>query len=206
MSTYAFNPDKSKAEVYNKTEMTEALREFFDQIYPVGTIYFSTDDTNPSERFGGTWERWGAGRVPVGVSAQDSNFNTVEKTGGASTVTLTASQIPAHTHTGPSHTHSTPNHTHTVTIGEAGAHNHSVNRWQQATSTSSGTRYLAQGTTSDGYATSVNGAHTHSATVPYGGGGTTGAAGTGNTGSTGGSGAHSNLQPYITCYMWKRTA
>lgn len=27
-----------------------------------------------------------------------------------------------------------------------------------------------------------------------------------NTTSTGGGGAHNNLQPYITCYMWKRTA
>lgn len=26
------------------------------------------------------------------------------------------------------------------------------------------------------------------------------------TGSAGGDGAHNNLQPYITCYMWKRTA
>ena len=28
----------------------------------------------------------------------------------------------------------------------------------------------------------------------------------GNTGSTGGGHPHNNLQPYITCYMWKRTA
>ena len=28
----------------------------------------------------------------------------------------------------------------------------------------------------------------------------------GNTGSTGGGQPHNNLQPYITCYMWKRTA
>lgn len=27
-----------------------------------------------------------------------------------------------------------------------------------------------------------------------------------NTSTTGGGGAHNNLQPYITCYMWKRTA
>ena len=30
--------------------------------------------------------------------------------------------------------------------------------------------------------------------------------GTGNTSSTGGGQAHNNLQPYITCYMWLRTA
>lgn len=24
--------------------------------------------------------------------------------------------------------------------------------------------------------------------------------------ATGGNGAHNNLQPYVTCYMWKRTA
>lgn len=28
----------------------------------------------------------------------------------------------------------------------------------------------------------------------------------GATNSTGGGSAHNNLQPYITCYMWKRTA
>ena len=39
---------------------------------------------------------WGTGRVPVGVNANDTNFATVEKTGGASTVTLTTAQMPSH--------------------------------------------------------------------------------------------------------------
>ena len=54
-------------------------------------------------------------------------------------------------------------------------------------------------------------AHTHTALGESGAGGS-GTAGnansseTYNTGSTGGGGAHNNLQPYITAYMWRRTA
>ena len=53
-----------------------------DLMYPVGSIYLSTNSINPSEYFGGEWESWGSGRVPVGVDTNDTNFNTVEKTGG----------------------------------------------------------------------------------------------------------------------------
>ena len=49
----------------------------------MGSIYLSTKSTNPSILFGGTWVSWGSGRVPVGVNTGDSNFNTVEKTGGS---------------------------------------------------------------------------------------------------------------------------
>ncbi len=38
--------------------------------------------------YGGTWVAWGAGRVPVGVNTSDTDFNTVNKTGGSKTVTL----------------------------------------------------------------------------------------------------------------------
>lgn len=34
----------------------------------------------------------------VGVNSNDSNFNTVKKTGGANTHTLTALEMPNHTH------------------------------------------------------------------------------------------------------------
>ena len=51
--------------------------------YPVGSIYMSTSSTNPTSYMGGTWEKWGSGRVPVGVDASDEDFKKVEQTGGS---------------------------------------------------------------------------------------------------------------------------
>ena len=69
------------------------LRNILDFIYPVGSIYISYSQVNPSEMFGGTWERiensflWGC----------DSS-GTIGQTGGEKTHTLTTSEIPSHTH------------------------------------------------------------------------------------------------------------
>lgn len=51
--------------------------------YPVGSIYLSVNDTNPSYWFGGTWELIAQGRTLVGVDTNDTDFNTVKKTGGS---------------------------------------------------------------------------------------------------------------------------
>lgn len=32
-------------------------REYLDRVYPIGSLYFSATDVNPSALFGGTWER-----------------------------------------------------------------------------------------------------------------------------------------------------
>lgn len=69
-----------------------------DKFYPVGSVYTSVNDVNPSTLFGGTWERFAAGRTLVGVDAGQTEFNTVKKTGGAKTVALTVNQIPSHSH------------------------------------------------------------------------------------------------------------
>ena len=61
-----------------------------DHIYPVGSIYMSVNSTNPSVLFGGTWEQWGSGRVPVGFNSDDSAFNKVELTGGTKEYELRA--------------------------------------------------------------------------------------------------------------------
>lgn len=68
-----------------------------DLVYPVGSIYLSVSNTNPGTLFANTtWEQikdvflLGAGNTYSGGS-----------TGGAATVTLDVTQIPAHNHTFP---------------------------------------------------------------------------------------------------------
>jgi len=71
-------------------------------VYPVGSIYTSVVATNPATLLGvGTWAAFGAGKVMVGIDSGDTDFDTVEETGGAKTDshTLTTSEIPSHTHT-----------------------------------------------------------------------------------------------------------
>jgi len=69
-------------------------------IYPVGSIYMNaSDSTNPATLLGfGTWVAFGAGRVPVGIDAGQTEFDTAGETGGAKTHTLTISEMPSHTH------------------------------------------------------------------------------------------------------------
>lgn len=51
-------------------------------------------NTNPTNWFGGTWELIAQGRTLVGVDTSDADFNTVKKTGGEKTHTLTTNEIP----------------------------------------------------------------------------------------------------------------
>ena len=70
-------------------------------VYPVGSIYINAAvATNPGTLLGfGTWVAFGAGRVMVGIDASQTEFDTLEETGGAKTHTLSISEIPSHTHT-----------------------------------------------------------------------------------------------------------
>lgn len=70
----------------------------WNSIFPVGSIYMAVVSTNPSSFFGGTWTAFGAGRTVVGIDAGQTEFDTVEETGGAKTHTLTTTEIPSHTH------------------------------------------------------------------------------------------------------------
>ena len=102
------------AENMNKIE--NQLKALTDAIYPVGSIYMSMSSTNPSNLFGGTWERIGVGRTLVSAGGDanavvdENNFagrgtNTAEthwfpvgETGGEFSHTLTVTEMPAHTH------------------------------------------------------------------------------------------------------------
>lgn len=66
--------------------------------YPVGSIYISVNNTNPSQWFGGKWEQIAKGRTLVGVDTNDTDFNTVKKTGGEKNHTLTVTEMPSHNH------------------------------------------------------------------------------------------------------------
>lgn len=77
----------------------DILPDIVGLLYPIGSLYITTLSTNPATLLGiGTWAIFGAGRVLVGIDTGDVDFNTVEKTGGAKTVTLDTTMIPAHDH------------------------------------------------------------------------------------------------------------
>lgn len=130
-----------------------------DLIYPVGSIYMSVNSTNPSQYFGGTWQQWGSGKVPVGIDTSQAEFNTVEKTGGNKNMQ---------------------------------AHSHKGLTWF-GTDVDSESITLNPGTSGMGYHLSYESGFTSGQQTFI----HTRTEGTGNSG---------NLQPYITCYMWKRTA
>ena len=76
----------------------EIMRATLELSFPIGQSYITQEDINPSTILGfGTWERV-KGKVLVGLDEDDTNFNTIGKTGGESTHKLTTTEIPAHSH------------------------------------------------------------------------------------------------------------
>ena len=127
--------------------------------HPVNDIYISVNSANPGIAHGGTWVSWGSGRVPVGIDTGQTEFNTVEKTGGVKTQAL---------------------------VALIGAVNGNINAiGYRAKNASATTSYTYAITGSGAGISSIN----HGTYVLKD---------DGNEAST--------LQPFITCYMWKRTA
>lgn len=142
--------------------VTDAVSAALQAMMPVGFVVTLGVDTNPASLYGfGTWSRI-QGRVIVGVSDSDADFD-LNDTGGAKTHTLTESEMPIHKH--------------------------------DAIKYISNGRVLRLNTSSAG----SNSYHLSWA----GGSSTTGEL---ETSDAGGGGAHNNMQPYISKYVWERTA
>jgi hypothetical protein len=69
-----------------------------DDVYPVGSIYFTASAVSPSTSIGGSWIRYAEGKCLFGVDDNDSDFSSVEQIGGEKTHTLTKAEIPPHKH------------------------------------------------------------------------------------------------------------
>lgn len=168
-------------------------------LHPVGSIYINaTNSTNPGTLLGfGTWTAFGSGRVPVGFDSSDSMFDTAEETGGAKTVSssgtisgtvggtsLTEAQMPKHYHLmlGPNSVSSPQGSGSSSGVYGGGTPDDST----QAYGTYSTGGSASSGSQTTG--TSNGDSHTHSFSGTYSGSAT------------------SVVQPYITVYMWKRTA
>ena len=89
------------------TTSAAALSAALAAVYPIGCIYAETTGVNPATTFGfGTWTAFGAGRVLVGNGTSDQVF-AAGATGGESNHTLTATEMPSHTHSVDGHTTTT---------------------------------------------------------------------------------------------------
>ena len=113
------------------------------------------------------------GRVPVGLNTADTDFNTLGKTGGEKSVTLTVSQMPSHNHYTVINTTIDGNHSHSYANAN----------WYEVPYLSGSQSYTFYSSAGSYYSTSTSLNHSHTIS--------------GTTTSTGGGQAHNNLQPYL---------
>ncbi|MEN6537226.1 MAG: hypothetical protein ABFD89_26475 [Bryobacteraceae bacterium] len=194
------------------TADTDAVRKSqLLALFPIGAVYITTTNTNPGTFLGGTWMQIAQGRVLIGVGTLGEDTYAAGATGGASTVTLSAVQMPSHTHTGTTGVNSV-GHTHSGTTESSGAHTHDVLLYQgSGGSVSAATAVLEQpgASGSDQLAITLSnraasaGAHTHTFAT---GGNSVDHTHSFTTASAGSDSAHENRPPYFATYFWNRTA
>lgn len=167
-------------------------------VYPVGSIYMSVNNESPQTFLGGTWERWGQGCVPVGVSANanDSDFGKVEQQGGERKHQLITSEMPNHRHQGQyTHTNTYTDHAQRPTDPPA----QSIEVYQGTREVEVQYKVVKDNVNNTECNISGSGPindifYSEKVRSEYG------------VADNGGDIPHNNLQPYITCYMWKRMA
>lgn len=176
-----FAPTASAGTATNQIATTAFATTAIQALYPVGSVYINaTNSTNPGTLLGfGTWVAFGAGRVMVGFNASDPLFDSAEETGGSKDAIVV------------SHTHSASTNTASL-VG-------TLRNFEEPFGSATGivsvgnqgqTYYGGTGLPNGNRTATIDASHSHTVTVN----------------STGSSGTNANLQPYITVYMWKRTA
>ena len=169
-----------------------------DDVYPVGSIYMSASDVNPSNLFGGTWQKIEDKFLLASGSSYSATYDAngfANATGGASTVSLTESQMPRHTHIQNSHNHTQKSHSHQLPNSAIVYYSNDSGSLPNGTAK----KYVTNTTPklSTNTATAENNGAT--ATNKY-----TGGSGTSESASNGS--AHNNMPPYLVVNVWRRTA
>lgn len=214
------------------TRLNTVKNNYLNNLYPVGSIYISMEDSTAAmvqNKLGGTWEAFGAGSTLVGYQSSDTDYDQVLETGGAKTHTIATNNLPAH-----SHTYSKVNSNtgeYALTIANLPAHTHKLMHMKVG-SNGSGSSHLAFKSNSELILYDSNGAVLWRTGVTYTdqtndiyhaitigkGSITSEARGSNtahkhaikttstNTGTTGGGVALNTMDKYIVVYMWRRTA
>lgn len=89
--------DKAYVDYKIATSLTSYAKKdsLLDMIYPVGSIYMSSNQIEPSTIFGGVWER-----IQDQFLLSAGSTYAAGSTGGEATHTLTTAEMPSHRHNG----------------------------------------------------------------------------------------------------------
>lgn len=154
------------------------LTEIINTIYPVGSIYMSVNEVEPTALFGGTWEKL-KDKFLLG-SGDEYSLNS---TGGEKEHLLTINEMPSHSHSVSGNTQNAGTHKHNVS-GGANVQSSGGSEGLE----SYGSRYKTFRTIGD--AAMSGGSHNHSISL--------------TSATTGNGSSHNNMPPYITVNIWKR--
>lgn len=186
----------------------------WETIYPIGSIYMSTNSASPASLFGGTWTQiqdqfllcsgstYAAGST--GGSATMSHTHSVTAKGTNTGTAITAAQMPKHGHNVRVFNNNNSNYTASAwtSNGTAMANRTSGARlsatWMSAAFTTAGA--LTVNSTSYGTGDPCG------VTEQSGGGSTHTHTFTGTAVTSGAASNTNNMPPYLAVYVWKRTA